>query len=94
MQVLGLDPVTQGSAFRQQTGVLTETPSLYERLTAHDNLVIFGALYGVPESLLAQRVDEALDFFDLSRRADDRVATFSKGMKQRPSPCWAWRSLS
>lgn len=30
MQVLGLDPVTQGSAFRQPTGVLSETPSLYE----------------------------------------------------------------
>lgn len=83
MRVLGLDPVTQGGALRRQTGVLTETPSLYERLTARDNLVIFGALYGVPESRLAQRVDEALDFFDLSRRANDRVATFSKGMKQR-----------
>ncbi len=37
----------------------------------------------MPESQLAQRVDEALDFFDLSRRANDRVTTFSRGMKQR-----------
>jgi ABC-2 type transport system ATP-binding protein len=81
--VLGLDPTTQGCKLRQQTGVLTETPSLYERLTARENLAIFGALYGVPESELSRRVDELLKRFELSGRADDKVGGFSKGMKQR-----------
>jgi ABC-2 type transport system ATP-binding protein len=82
-RVLGLDPVTQGCALRRQTGILTETPSLYERLTARDNLMTFGALYDMSEPELSHRVDEMLDFFQLSGRADDRVGEYSKGMKQR-----------
>ena len=43
VRVLGMDPAVQGCEIRQHTGVLTETPSLYERLTARDNLMTFGA---------------------------------------------------
>jgi ABC-2 type transport system ATP-binding protein len=82
-RVLDLDPAARGCTLRRQTGVLTETPSLYERLTARENLAIFGALYDVPEPELSRRVDELMGFFDLSGRADDRVGGFSKGMKQR-----------
>jgi ABC-2 type transport system ATP-binding protein len=82
-RVLGCDPATQGDAIRARTGVLTEQPSLYERLTARDNLRFFGTLYGVPEANLAGRVDDLLALFDLSARANDRVGGFSKGMKQR-----------
>lgn len=82
-RVLGLDPVQDGCRLRQQTGVLTETPSLYERLTARENLAIFGALYGIPEPDLSRRVDRMLEEFGLADRADDRVGEFSKGMKQR-----------
>jgi ABC-2 type transport system ATP-binding protein len=82
-RVLGFDPVTQGTDLRRRTGVLTETPSLYERLTARDNLTIFGKLYGVHEPKLSARVNEMLDLFGLAERADDRVGGFSKGMKQR-----------
>ncbi len=82
-RVLGFDPVTQGTDLRRRTGVLTETPSLYERLTARDNLTIFGKLYGVKEPKLTARVNELLDLFGLAERADDRAGGFSKGMKQR-----------
>jgi ABC-2 type transport system ATP-binding protein len=82
-RVLGLDPTTRGPEVRKQTGVLTETPSLYERLTARDNLLLFGRLYDVPESRLTARVTEMLELFDLTARADDRAGGFSKGMKQR-----------
>ncbi len=81
--VLGFDPTTQGCELRQRTGVLTETPALYERLTARENLAIFGALYGVPEADLPRRVDDLLSLFGLAERADDRTGEFSKGMKQR-----------
>jgi ABC-2 type transport system ATP-binding protein len=82
-RVLGLDPTVEGCRLRQQTGVLTEVPSLYERLTARENLAIFGALYGVPEPDLSRRVARLLEEFELAGRADDRVGGFSKGMKQR-----------
>ena len=81
--VLGLDPAGQGCELRRRTGVLTETPALYERLTARENLATFGALYGVPEAGLARRVDGLLELFGLAERADDKAGGFSKGMKQR-----------
>jgi ABC-2 type transport system ATP-binding protein len=82
-RVFGLDPTTHGESIRRQTGVLTETPALYERLSARENLEFFGTLHEVPASILSSRVDEMLDFFELSARATDKVETFSKGMKQR-----------
>jgi ABC-2 type transport system ATP-binding protein len=82
-KVLGYDPATQGDAIRARTGVLTEQPALYERLTAPDNLRFFGTLYGVAEADLPRRVDELLATFDLSTRAKERVGGYSKGMKQR-----------
>jgi ABC-2 type transport system ATP-binding protein len=78
---LGLDARTQGDQIRRQTGVLTETPSLYERLSARDNLKIFAGFYDVANP--DQRVDEMLSLFNLTDRAQDKAGGFSKGMKQR-----------
>jgi ABC-2 type transport system ATP-binding protein len=82
-RVLGLDPMDDGPALRRHTGVLTETPSLDERLTARDNLQIYADLYGVPEAEVSRRVEELLEFFELADRADEKVSGYSKGMKQR-----------
>ena len=82
-RVFGLDPVSQGAAIRQRTGVLTETPALYERLSARENLEFFATLHSLPQPERNRRLTEMLDFFDLSARATDKVETFSKGMKQR-----------
>jgi ABC-2 type transport system ATP-binding protein len=83
VRVFGLDPVVDGGSVRLATGVLTETPSLYERLTGLDNLLTFGALYRVPESEVPIRAAEVLAQFGLTARASDLVGTYSKGMKQR-----------
>lgn len=82
-RVFGLDPATDGERVRRQTGVLTETPSHYERLTARENLEFFGTLADIPEQALGSRVLRILSFFGLESRANDKVETFSKGMKQR-----------
>ena len=82
-RVFGMDPSTQGEAVRRRTGVLTETPALYERLSARDNLEFFGTLHEIDPSALHARVDEMLEFFALTARGDDKVETYSKGMKQR-----------
>lgn len=83
IRVLGLDPTRQGPELRRHTGVLTETPSLDERLTARENLQIYADLYGVPRAEVAGRVAEMLATFELSGRADEKVGGYSKGMKQR-----------
>jgi ABC-2 type transport system ATP-binding protein len=82
-RVLGLDPQVQGPALRARTGVLTETPSLDERLTARDSLSIYADLFNVPLADVATRVNTLLSEFDLADRADEKVGGYSKGMKQR-----------
>jgi ABC-2 type transport system ATP-binding protein len=83
IRVLDRDPVTEGAALRRETGVLTETPSLSERLTGRENLTITAALYGVERHAVAKRVAALLTTFALEDRADDLVGGYSKGMKQR-----------
>ena len=83
MRVLDLDPQADGPALRARTGVLTETPSMDERLTAWDNLSIYADLYAVPKAAVKPRVQELLTEFDLADRAQEKVGGYSKGMKQR-----------
>jgi ABC-2 type transport system ATP-binding protein len=82
-RVLGLDPQSEGHKLRARTGVLTETPSLDERLTARDNLSFYADLYNVPHVEVQKRVQTILTEFDLADRADEKVGGYSKGMKQR-----------
>jgi ABC-2 type transport system ATP-binding protein len=82
-RVLGLAPTEQGPALRRRTGVLTETPSLDERLTGRENLEIYATLYGVPRREIAARAKGLLEVFDLESRAEEKAGDYSKGMKQR-----------
>jgi ABC-2 type transport system ATP-binding protein len=69
---------------RQSVGILTENPSLYERLTAYENMDFFAQAYGVTDPTeRAKRIEELLEFFHLWDRRNDKVAGFSKGMKQK-----------
>ncbi len=83
IEVLGLNPAQQGSQVRRLTGVLTETPALYERLSAVQNLEFFATLSGMSKDQQKKRISELLEIFEFGKRANDRVGTFSKGMKQR-----------
>jgi len=90
ISVMGIDPMKAGEKVREKSGVLTETPALYERLTARQNLRFFGVLAGMSDKEIETRTSELLEMFDLSKRADDRTGTFSKGMKQRLALSRAW----
>jgi ABC-2 type transport system ATP-binding protein len=82
-RVLGYDPESDGPSLRRRTGVLTETPSLDERLTARENLTIYAELYDVPAGEVARQVEDLLASFDLADRAEEKVGGYSRGMKQR-----------
>jgi ABC-2 type transport system ATP-binding protein len=82
-RVLGLCPVNDGPSLRRRTGVLTETPSIDERLTGRENLQIYAELSAVPGREVSQRVRELLETFGLTDRAAEKVGGYSKGMKQR-----------
>jgi ABC-2 type transport system ATP-binding protein len=82
--VLGWDLEKDVTKIREKIGiVLGGERGLYTRVNAIDNLRYFADLYGVPSNIRDKRVKELLEFMGLSKRAKDRVETFSKGMKQR-----------
>ena len=85
VRVLGQSPPTDGSAVRRRTAVLTESPTLDERLTARETLRAFAEMYDVRAADVAPRVESLLAEFGLGERGDDRVGGFSRGMKQRLS---------
>ncbi|MDQ6693012.1 MAG: ABC transporter ATP-binding protein [Chloroflexota bacterium] len=71
------------TGIRRSVGILTETPGLYEKLTAVQNLVFFAGLYEVPEPRASQQAVYYLRLLDLWDRRDDKVGGFSKGMRQK-----------
>jgi len=64
-------------------GVWGGDRGLYGKISARDNLLYFGRLYGLSRERLLRRVEELLELVGLADRADDRVEGFSRGMKQR-----------
>jgi ABC-2 type transport system ATP-binding protein len=70
-------------AARSALGVVPQDIALYMDLSARENLVFWGKMYGLRGSLLKQRVNETLDIIGLTDRQKDRVGTFSGGMKRR-----------
>jgi len=81
--VFGKSVRTAAAAVRRLVGFVPQEISLYPELTARENLRFFGRIYGVPTRELGRRSDELLELVGLDARRDDRVSTFSGGMKRR-----------
>lgn len=79
----GHDVVRDAEAVRARVGILTETPGLYEKLSALENLEFFGRLHSLDPATRAQRSERLLRVFGLWERRDEPSGTFSKGMKQK-----------
>jgi ABC-type multidrug transport system ATPase subunit len=83
VRILGRDPASDGAAVRLSVGVLLESDGLYDRLTALENLRLFGRIFGLGGPTLAGRVEEQLRTFELWDRREDTVAGWSRGMRVR-----------
>ena len=70
-------------AVKQVIGVVPQDIALYEDLTARENLIFWGQMYGLSGKGLASRVDEVLEQIGLTDKAKNRVKTYSGGMKRR-----------
>jgi ABC-2 type transport system ATP-binding protein len=79
--VNGLEVGPANLAIQATVGILTESPGLYERLSARYNLEIFADLYGVKD--VKGQVEKYLRLLGLWDRRDAEAGTFSKGMKQK-----------
>ena len=81
--VAGFDPATQPNDVRRRIGVVAQAQSVDVKLTAAENLMHQGHLYGLSGARLKQRVGEMLERVGLSERRRDLVETFSGGMQRR-----------
>lgn len=81
--VLGLDVVRETVKMKGRIGVVPELSNVYDEMTALDNLVFSGELYGVPKNERKSRARGLLGLFGLSDRAADPAGTFSRGLKRR-----------
>lgn len=82
-KVGGFDILKESDKVKRITGLLPETPGVYEKLTAKEFLEFMGDLYDVPHKKLYNSIDEILQLFELKNRENDLLEGFSKGMKQK-----------
>ena len=83
--VCGFDSVTHPMQVRERVGILTESPGLYENLSAVKNLQYFAKLYGLDRDSARKQIERYLKMLGLWERRDDASGSFSKGMKQKLS---------
>lgn len=83
VSVLGLDPIRDKWGLRRQIGYMPQSLALYDDLSARANISFFSSAYPVDD--LPAKVTRILEFTELEDRADDKVDTFSGGMKKRIS---------
>ena len=82
--VIGGHSITKDPmAVKRIIGVVPQEIALYEDLTAKENLIFWGEMYGLSGKSLSSRVDEVLEQIGLTDKAKNRVKTYSGGMKRR-----------
>ncbi len=81
--VNGLDVVSDPNEVREQIGLVFQDPSLDERLTGRENMEFHSVIYGVPPEQRKPRLESVLRMVELYDRMNDRVETYSGGMKRR-----------
>ena len=83
LRVLGMDPARDGSRIRARIGVVPQDDCLDRELTVRENLFIYGRYFGLPRSLIRERLGRLLAFAQLEDRADAQVESLSGGMRRR-----------
>ena len=79
----GLDVSKNTEQSKRLIGVVPQEISLYEDLSAEQNLLFWGKLYGIPSKELKKRIDHTLELIGLLDRKKDLIKTYSGGMKRR-----------
>src|SRR6266545_1465922 len=82
-RVMGFDTRSQANEIRAKSGALLEFSGLYERLSAEDNLDLYGRIYRMPGPERKARAKELLTHLDLWDRRKEKVGKWSRGMKQK-----------
>lgn len=81
--IMGHSIRSESNAARAALGVVPQEIALYEDLSARENLLFWGRMYGLHGRKLRERVAEALELITLTERAGEKIAAYSGGMKRR-----------
>ena len=81
--IKGLDLSENLLKVKQYVGLVPQEIALYPTISARDNLIFWGQIYGLHGAALKRRVDEVLDIVQLADRAHERIDVYSGGMKRR-----------
>jgi ABC-2 type transport system ATP-binding protein len=83
VEVMGFDPVRQPLEVKRRVGYLPDSVGFYDHLTARENLRYTARLLDIPRRDAERRIEEAFASVQLADVGDKRVATYSRGMRQR-----------
>jgi len=81
--VEGLEMQANMKRVKARLGLVPQELALYPTLSARDNLVFFGQIYGLRGKVLRQRIDQVLEMIQLTDRAGEPIQNYSGGMKRR-----------
>jgi ABC-2 type transport system ATP-binding protein len=83
VNIAGYDLKKNPLECKKNIGVVTQELALYNEFSAYDNLLFWGGMYKIPGKELTKIIDETLDLLGLTDRKNDKVKTYSGGMKRR-----------
>jgi lipooligosaccharide transport system ATP-binding protein len=83
LRVFDLDPTTESRSIKKRMGVVTQDNALDESLTVVENMLIYAAFMGIPSHLRKSRIDDLLEYMNLSHKKNEKIQTLSGGMKRR-----------
>jgi len=83
LRVFGLDPGADGETIRARLGVVPQEDALDTELTVEENLYIYGRYFDLPRPAIRKKIEELLDFAQLTERRTSKVESLSGGMKRR-----------
>jgi len=83
LTVFGIDPNEDGRSIRQRIGVVPQEDNLDLELTVAENLYIYGRYHDMKKAEINSRIDELLEFAQLTERKNSEVEPLSGGMKRR-----------
>jgi lipooligosaccharide transport system ATP-binding protein len=83
LSILGMDPAEHGPAIRARLGVCPQEDTLDNELNVYDNLYVYGRYFGIPRAEVRRRVEELLEFVQLTEKRTAKVEDLSGGMKRR-----------
>ncbi|MCX6645887.1 MAG: ABC transporter ATP-binding protein [bacterium] len=83
LEFFGVERKEPTIEFKMSMGVIPQEISLYDKLSARENMEFYGRLYDLSGAVLKSKIDETLELVGLTDRQNGRISTFSGGMKRR-----------